>query len=228
MIPIRDEEPISTAPLICLALVAANLAVFLHEIRLPAEKLQELITAFGAIPFEISHFTHLDGARRVPHLAVLVSSQFLHGGWLHLIGNLLYLWTFGRRMEDALGRWRFLFFYLLCGIGAGLVQVAMTPDSRAPLIGASGAIAGMLGGYFVRFPFQRVQIVIPLFIFIRIVRVPAWIFLGLWFYLQWYSAGSQEGIAWYAHIGGFLIGIPLTFYFRKRKPARRRLSRILW
>ncbi|MBI4161517.1 MAG: rhomboid family intramembrane serine protease [Acidobacteria bacterium] len=210
MLPIRDEERLPSLPLATFALAAANLVVFLWELSLPAERLQAVVNGFGAVPFEIARFTHLTGAPRVPNPATLFTCQFLHGGWLHLVGNVLYLWTFGRRVEGILGRIRFVLFYLLCGAVAGLVQVVMTPQSRLPLIGASGAVAGVLGAWFVRFPFHRIRILIPLVILFPAVRVPAWIFLGGWFWLQWQAAGGEEGIAWYAHIGGFLAGVVLA------------------
>jgi membrane associated rhomboid family serine protease len=222
MIPIRDEQPIASFPAVTLLLLAANILVFAHELRLPPERLEAFINAYGAIPFEISHFTHLSGARPVPNPATLVTSQFLHGGLLHLVGNLLFLWTFGWRIEATFGKLRFTLFYLLCGIAAALTQVAMMPASRVPMIGASGAVAGVLGAFFVRFPFHRVRILVPLIILFPTVQVPAWVFLGLWFTLQWHAAGTGEGIAWYAHIGGFVAGVVLAVAWWRNTRGRLR------
>jgi membrane associated rhomboid family serine protease len=222
MIPIRDEQPIRSMPVITLALVAINILVFAHEMRLPPDRLESFINTYGAIPNEITHFTHSAGSHAVPSAATLVTSQFLHGGLLHLLGNMMFLWTFGWRVEDTFGKPRYLLFYLLCGIGAALTQVAMSPASTLPMIGASGAVAGILGAYFVRFPFHRVRILVPLIIIFPTAQVPAWIFLGLWFALQWYSAGTGEGIAWFAHIGGFLLGAVLAILWWKRTRGRKR------
>ena len=215
MLPVRDEETIAVFPFATVAIVAVNLIVFIHQLFLPRAELEALVMRFGAVPYEIARFTHLADAPRLPNIATLFTSQFLHGGLFHLVGNLIYLWAFGRRVEAAVGVWRFTPFYLGCGAVAVIAQVVMTPSLRAPVIGASGAIAGVLGAYFLRFPLQRIRIWIPLLLVYPSFRVPAAVFLGLWFYLQW--RGDGGAIAWYAHIGGFIAGAVLTLPARLRR-----------
>jgi membrane associated rhomboid family serine protease len=172
---------------------------------------------FGSIPYEISHFRSLDQALRVPPLLSLLTSLFVHGSLFHLLGNMLYLWIFGNNIEDFLGSFRFVLFYLVCGLAAGLTQVAATPSSQIPMIGASGAIAGVLGAYLVLFPRARVLTLVLFFI----VPVPAGIVLGLWFVAQLVNVGMGGGVAWFAHIGGFLTGIGLVLVALRRKAGRR-------
>lgn len=156
-----------------------------------------------------------------PIWVTLLTSMFLHGGWLHLLGNMLYLWVFGDNIEAAMGRGRFILFYLLCGVGAALLQLAVFPRTTVPMIGASGAIAGVLGAYLVLFPGSRVLTVVPLFFFLHLVEIPALILLGLWFLVQFFSGivdlGGMGGVAWFAHIGGFLTGVLLVFPFKHRE-----------
>jgi len=154
-----------------------------------------------------------------------IASMFLHGGWLHLIGNMWYLWIFGDNVEDRLGHVRFLLFYLLCGIGAGIAHTLLNPASRIPSIGASGAIAGVLGAYFVTFPFAKVLTVVPILFFVQILEIPAILVLGLWFLMQFLygtaslavaTSANTGGVAWWAHVGGFLIGIVLLRLMGRR------------
>ena len=217
MIPLRDEDPLRSFPAWTVGLVLINVLVFLHEVRLPASEVKQLVESYGAVPFEISHFARPQGKPPIPPLLTLITSQYLHGSWLHLAGNILYLWTFGRRVEDAMGWIRFPIFYTLAGVTAGITQTVMMPDSRVPLIGASGAIAGLLGGYLVRFPLTRLRILVPFWLFFRVIRLPAMVFLLLWFLLQLYSSQRQDGIAWWAHIGGFLTGILASWWFFRKK-----------
>jgi len=156
----------------------------------------------------------------LPIWVTLVTAMFLHGGWLHLLGNMLYLWIFGDNVEAAMGRVRFVLFYLLCGVGAAFLQMAVMPRSTVPMIGASGAIAGVLGAYLVLFPWARVLTLVPLFFFLQLVEVPALVYLGAWFALQLFSGmvdlGGVQGVAWFAHIGGFLTGAVLVLLLKKR------------
>jgi hypothetical protein len=215
MIPLRDENPSSTVPVVTRALIAVNTAVFVYEVIL-GPRLGAFIGDFGLVPLRVVE--SLSGA--VSPLAAagtVVSSVFLHGGWLHLIGNMWYLWIFGDNVEDRMGHGRYLAFYLGAGIASGLLHVVVNPDSPVPTVGASGAIAGVLGAYLVLFPRARVITLVPLFVFIQLMALPAVVVLGLWFVVQFfsgalalaYTTGATGGIAWWGHIGGFAFGVIL-------------------
>jgi len=223
VIPLRDENPSHTVPVATYLIFAANIAVFAYQIFLPPTMQQRFVFAYGAIParFGLDRFpTHipLDG----PWLA-LFSSMFLHGSLMHLGGNMLYLWIFGDNVEDAMGHIRFPVFYLLCGLAAAMFQMAAGPESRIPLVGASGAIAGVLGAYTLLYPTARVRTLIIFLFFVRIVSIPALFILGLWFVIQVVSAPASagSGIAFFAHIGGYLVGMLLIGPFVKGKRRRR-------
>jgi membrane associated rhomboid family serine protease len=223
MIPLRDTIPSRTAPVVTVALIAVNVLVFLHEQAL-GPYLERFVFAYGLVPRRFVYWPGdpLDPARFLP----LITSMFWHGGWLHLLGNMLYLWIFGDNVEDKLGHFRYLLFYLAAGVAAALAQVALNPASPLPTVGASGAIAGVLGAYLVSFPRARVVTFIPIFIFPWIVQIPAVFYLAFWFLMQ-VASGLAElgtrsaggGVAWWAHIGGFLAGIVLV---KLMEPARRR------
>jgi membrane associated rhomboid family serine protease len=227
MIPLRDENPSRIFPLVTLLLIAANTAAFIYQFSLgPAG--QAFVFRFGAIPWEITHRAELPGLAPGfqtgwPSGITLVSSMFLHGGILHLAGNMLYLWIFGDNIEGLTGHVRFLFFYLICGLAAALTHILFEPNSTVPMIGASGAISGVLGAYLLRFPRARVHVLVILFLFIRIVRVPALVVLGFWFIIQVFngigSFGIQAkgGVAWFAHIGGFAVGMLMITLFNKKR-----------
>ena len=211
MIPIRDTIRSRSAPVVTLALIVVNVLVFLHEIAL-GPYIERFVYAYGLIPRRFVYWPGdpLDPLRYIP----IVTSMFWHGGWLHLIGNMLYLWIFGDNVEDRLGHGRFLVFYVGCGLIAALTQVALSPDSVVPTVGASGAIAGVLGAYLISFPRSRVVTFIPIIIFPWIVEIPAVAYLVLWFAMQLLSGvaslGQAEalgGVAWWAHIGGFVAGL---------------------
>jgi membrane associated rhomboid family serine protease len=216
-IPLRDDNPTRRTPYVTAALIAVNVLVFTFG-ALSTPGLQGNALRFGAIPYEITHLRSLDAALRVPPLLALLTSLFVHGGLFHLLGNMLYLWIFGNNVEDVLGRVRFTLFYFACGLAAGLTQIAATPASQVPMIGASGAIAGVLGAYWLLFPRARVDTLILVFI----VPVPAGLVLGLWFVLQVLNIGLGGGVAWFAHVGGFLVGIGLILVSRRRRPLGRR------
>ncbi|MGB9723402.1 MAG: rhomboid family intramembrane serine protease [Chloroflexia bacterium] len=225
MLPLRDELPTRRVPVITIGLIAVNVLVFLLEIflELQGEKyLEAFLWTWGTIPWEL---THNFGPRSA---LSLLTSMFLHGGFLHIGGNMLYLWIFGNNVEDEMGRWQFTVFYLLCGVLAGLAQVAAGPDERIPAIGASGAIAGVLGAYLVLFPRARVATLVIFGYFIRVAYLPAALLLGFWFVLQLLngfvalsSPFQSSGVAWFAHIGGFIAGLLLVWLFarRRRRPA---------
>lgn len=208
-IPLRDENPTSRFPVVTVALIALNTAVFLFCAASP-HGLEGAAALYGAVPSDVVHFRSLAEPAAVPPLLTLLTSMFLHGSLFHLLGNMLYLWIFGNNVEDRLGRFLFLLFYLACGLAAGLAQVAIESGSRVPMIGASGAIAGVLGAYAVVFPRAQVKTFVFLIVYIDVVAVPAAVILGLWFLLQILNVGMGGGVAWFAHIGGFLAGILLA------------------
>ncbi len=215
-IPLRDENPTSRFPFVTLILLSVNIIIFFSQALTP-HGLQLAAVRFGAIPYEITHFESLNAALRISPPLALFTSMFLHGSLFHLLGNMLYLWIFGNNIEDILGPLRFLFFYLLAGLGAALTHIAAMPHSQTPMIGASGAIAGILGAYWIKFPRARVMTLVFLFFYISVVPIPAGIVLGLWFLAQVLNIGMGGGVAWFAHIGGFLVGIGLILLYRRKK-----------
>jgi membrane associated rhomboid family serine protease len=218
LIPIRDDVPTKSFPLVTILLLVVNVGVFARLMLLPPAVSEETVLRLAVIPYEL---THVPAGRLnvlAYNLLTLVTSMFLHGSLLHLGGNLLYLWIFGNNIEDVMGRVRFLLFYILCGLAGALAQIAVRPSSHVPMIGASGAIAGILGAYLVMFPAARVQTLFFFIIFARVVPVPALIVLGSWLLVQLVNAGNMGpgGVAWFAHLGGFLAGLLLIVPFRVR------------
>jgi membrane associated rhomboid family serine protease len=225
MIPLRDNEAAHRFTVANTLLIAINLAVFILEIRLGPGGAREL-TRFAMVPARIT--AAVNPARGTPALVTLVTSLFLHAGLLHVAGNMLYLFIFGPAVEERMGLLRYLAFYLVAGIAAGLAMVAMGPESRIPVVGASGAIAGVLGAYLALFPGAQITALVPLFYFIRIFEIPAIFYLIAWFALQLYSgiasgaAGPlMGGVAWWAHVGGFLFGVAIGPLLARRKRTRR-------
>jgi len=215
-IPLKDENPTLRFPIITVILLVINCLVFIYQVASP-HGTEYFVLKFGIIPYEITHW-HLDvGLSRVFWPLSLVTGMFLHGSLFHLLGNMLYLWIFGNNIEDFLGPVRFSLFYLGCGVAASLVQVAFSPNSQVPMIGASGAIAGLLGAYLVLYPSARVRTLIFLIFYITVVSVPAWIILGIWFVLQLSNIGLGGGVAWFAHIGGFLTGMAMIMIRIKKR-----------
>jgi membrane associated rhomboid family serine protease len=218
MFPIRDHNPSGRTPYVTWALVAVNVAVFLsYWPFLPTERaLAFFYDRWGLVPIYIIHGVELHG---------LLTSMFLHGGWLHLAGNMLFLWIFGDNLEDRMGHLPFLAFYLVAGLAAGALQIAADPWSRIPMVGASGAIAGVMGGYLLLFPRARVDVFFFFILFFRIIPIPAWIVLGLWFLLQVVNGvttpGGMGGVAHWAHAGGFVAGfaLALPLWLRLGGPA---------
>ena len=222
MIPLHDDNPTELRPYVTIALIVACVLVFFWQISLPAPAQQRAVLALGVIPAVL-----LGNARLPPELALVspevsvVTSMFLHGGWMHLIGNMLYLWIFGNNVEDALGRVRFVIFYVACGVGAALLQSWQDPASTIPMIGASGAIGGVLGAYLLLHPQSRILVLFTAGFIFPVVRIPAVVVLGLWFVMQFAlgaaSAGAQGGggVAHWAHIGGFLTGMVLVLFMRR-------------
>jgi membrane associated rhomboid family serine protease len=221
MIPLKDDNPTSSAPVLTVALIAINALVFFYQLSLDPRGGQLLVYQFGAIPSVVFGSNSLPpDIAAIPPVLSLFTSMFLHGGWLHLIGNMWYLWIFGDNIEDALGRARFVFFYLLTGLIAALCHALISINSEIPTIGASGAISGVLGAYLILYPKARVLVLIPLGFFTRLMYIPAMFVLGFWFLLQIFyggmTAGSGGGVAWWAHIGGFVAGMLLVGVFKKR------------
>jgi membrane associated rhomboid family serine protease len=221
MLPLRDDNPVTIIPFITWALIAVNTLVFLYQISLGPNASQLFVYQFGAIPAVVVGKQALPSELAViPAKASMFTSMFLHGGWMHLIGNMWFLWIFGNNIEEAMGHFRFLAFYLICGLLASASQIYAYPDSTIPSIGASGAIAGALGAYIMLYPRARVWTLIFLGFFIRLMYVPAWIVLGFWILLQFINgsmAGAQAmgGVAFWAHVGGFLSGVLLVGLFKK-------------
>ncbi|MFQ6070755.1 MAG: rhomboid family intramembrane serine protease [Candidatus Aminicenantales bacterium] len=225
-IPLKDENPTSRLPYLTFVLIGINILVFLFQVFSP-EGLVYHVYRLGAIPYELTHFTSLSqfpwlSYENIPRLSpplTLITSMFVHGGFLHLLFNMWYLWIFGNNIEDFLGSARFILFYFIAGVGASFTHIIFQANSPYPMVGASGAIAGVLGAYLILYPQARVLTLIFPFFFIRIVPIPAAVILGLWFLLQLLNLGLGGGVAWFAHIGGFIIGILLIRAFvRRRKP----------
>ena len=230
MIPLRDDNPTTIQPLVTIAFIVLCSLVFLWQISLGGQGFEAAVLSLGVIPATLlGDKTLPPELALVPPTLTIFTSMFLHGSWMHLIGNMLYLWIFGNNVEDAMGHVRFVIFYTLCGIAAVFGQVLQNPGSEIPMIGASGAISGVLGAYLLLYPQARVLVAIPLGIIIHTMRMPAAAVLGLWFVIQIVSslaAGDGPGVAWFAHIGGFVAGLALIPLFRRRSvrlfnPARR-------
>lgn len=221
MFPIRDSVPSRSVPVVTRTLIVLNALVFLYELRLPAAAREQFFFLFGLVP---ARYTRPEWAAAVgfpPHnYWPILTHQFLHGGWFHIISNMWALWIFGDNVEDRLGKVRFLVFYLGCGVVAGVTEMMATPFSQVPSIGASGAIAGVVGAYILLFPTAWVEVVFPIFIFPFFFELPAVLYLGFWFISQLFSGaaalahpGQVGGIAWWAHIGGFVAGMVSCQWF---------------
>lgn len=218
MFPIRDHNPSERTPYVTYILMAANIGIFLSYVGLfnDPRALNLFFFEFAAIPARI---TSGEG------FGTLISSMFLHGGWMHLAGNMLFLWIFGDNVEDEMGHMPYFLFYIASGIAAGLIQVGSEPGSTIPTVGASGAIAGVMGSYLLLFPKARVDILLVLIIFIRIIPIPAWIMLALWFAMQFVGGIGADlsagGVAYWAHAGGFAAGVLLTLPLWMRRGGPR-------
>jgi membrane associated rhomboid family serine protease len=216
MIPIRDSHPSRSFPAITVAIIAINAAIFLFEQMLDDYSQNHFVSLYAMIPARF-------------RMSTLITSMFLHGGWMHIIGNMWFLWIFGDNVEDILGKFKYVLFYLGCGAAAGLTHLAFNLDSRIPTVGASGAIAGVMGAYLLKFPHSKITTLIPIFIFFTTVDIPAWIMLAYWFVIQLASGVGdiatmhvqRGGVAWFAHVGGFLAGVILIKIFRTNERYRR-------
>ena len=221
MIPLKDDNPTKTFPFVTIILIAINAVVFLYQLSLGDVKGKAFVFTYGAIPYELMNSINLPLTPYIPNTVTVFTSMFLHGGFFHLAGNMLYLWIFGNNIEDSMGHIKFIVFYLICGIAAVFAHTIVNPGSKLPMIGASGAIAGVLGAYILLFPRARVLTLVPIVFFIRIIEIPALIIIGFWIVIQFLSGAMSAsvaggGIAYFAHIGGFLSGFVLIGLFKKR------------
>ncbi len=220
MIPLRDDNPTTLTPVVTVALIVLNCLVFLYQLSLgPAE--ERFILSYAAVPAEWFHPGTVVGDPAVPAAVTVLTSMFLHASLMHLGGNMLYLWIFGNNIEDVMGHGRFLLFYLLCGVAAVFGHAITAPDSTVPMVGASGAISGVLGAYLLLFPRARVLVLIPAGFLTRVVPVPAVVVLGFWIVMQIINGafswgGLGGGVAWFAHVGGFAAGLVLIKVFQRR------------
>ena len=222
MIPLKDDIPSYTFPFVTVSIIAINVLVFIYQLGLGVQGGEAFIYRTAAIPYEITNFLDVPPRSVVPPPFTILTSMFVHGGLLHIAGNMLFLWIFGDNVEDTFGHFRFIIFYLFTGTVAGLTHIIMEPASSVPMIGASGAIAGVLGAYFILFPRANIKTLVFLFLFVSVVRIPAVVFLGFWFVIQLLSSGigGAGGIAWYAHIGGFLAGAATVLLLRPGRAGR--------
>ena len=222
MLPIRDDTPSRTFPLVTFLLILANGLVWLWEVSLGGgTALNHFYYQFGFVPGVLTGVYKAPSWAIAPYFLTTLTSMFIHGSWGHILGNMLFLWIFGNNIEDYLGHNKYLLFYLAGGVVAALVQLLSGPTSEVPTIGASGAIAAVMGAYFFLYPKAKVQTLV-FFIFITIVRLPAWIFLGIWFVLQLFEGtfGAAQGVAVWAHVGGFLFGVVIAWISSRRGRTR--------
>ncbi len=220
MIPLRDINPTERFSVVTAFFIAVNIAVFIYELLLRAGEQEAFVSSFSLIPQRL--FSQAAAAQgTVPVAATMFTSMFMHGGFLHIAGNMLYLWIFGNNVEDSMGRLRFILFYFLCGIIAAYSHALANASSAVPMIGASGAISGVLGAYLMLYPRARVLTLVVFGLYVRTVELPAMFVLGFWFVLQFLSAlisaGTGEGVAWYAHVGGFVAGMAFIGLFKRKK-----------
>ena len=221
MIPLRDLNPTRTFPFVTVMLIGLNSLVFVYELTLSPRRLVGFVSAFGTVPYEITHSVVLGPPIGIPVYLTIFTAMFMHAGWLHIIGNMLYFWIFGNNIEDRFGHLRFLIIYLAWGVVAAFTQILVDPESRVPALGASGAIAGVLGAYLVMFPSARVDVLVLFGFFITTVRLPAVFVIGEWILLQFLSgfgslgpASSDGGVAYFAHIGGAVAGMAVGLIYR--------------
>jgi rhomboid family protein len=219
MFPLYDTVRSRRFPFINLILILINVLAFLYEMQMDSSVLKEFIFGWGLIPVRLLNDPSVAWS-------TIFTSMFLHGGWFHIINNMWVLFIFGDNVEARMGGMRYLVFYLLCGVAAGLLQTYVLSSSQQPMIGASGAVAGVLGAYLILFPHSRIASLVPILFIFTIIEIPAVLFLLFWFVSQLYSGlfairgGGGSGIAWWAHIGGFLFGIIMVFFFRRRTTDR--------
>jgi len=219
MIPLKDDNPTSNKPIITYFLIGTCILIFLIQITSQSYRSGQLFYSYGLIPSVLMGNNQLPmDLYAVPAYVTIFTSMFMHGGFMHLIGNMLYMWIFADNIEDSLGPKKFIVFYLLSGIGAAMTQVLIDTHSQTPMIGASGAIGGILGAYLINHPNARVLVLIPFGFFSQLIKIRALYVLGFWFILQFISSGG--GVAYAAHIGGFISGIILILFFNKKRKTK--------
>ena len=220
MFPIKDDNPTESRPYVTCALIGLNILIFFYQIGLEENIRISLIFEYGFKPSQLFSYESSMNFKKSPLLTIF-TSMFLHGGIFHLLGNMLFLWIYGNNVEDSMGHIKFLIFYFLCGLAASLLQAIISFESSTPMIGASGAVSGVLSAYFLLFPKARVLTLVVLLIFITFIRIPAGLLIGFWFLSQiinaYFNDPNSPGVAWYAHIGGFLMGLFLIPFFKKKK-----------
>jgi membrane associated rhomboid family serine protease len=224
LLPLKDENPTASLPLLTILIIVINVLIFFYQQSLSGTEAQRFILKWGAVPYQIVHGEIIHVPLSIPTPLTIFSSMFLHGGFWHLGGNMLYLWIFGNNIEDALGHARFLIFYFLTGAVAALTQIFSDPSSALPMVGASGAVSGILGAYLLLYPGARILTLLFLFPFLRLIHLPAILVLGFWFFFQLLglSLGQISNVAFAAHIGGFISGLLLVKILTPLKPRRRR------
>jgi membrane associated rhomboid family serine protease len=219
MIPIRDTIPSRTRPVVNISLIVINALVFLYEVSAGAY-VRRVFQVYGLIPSKYFYLADVASADFIERFYPFLTSMFLHGGWMHVIGNMLYLWIFGDNVEDRIGHIKYLFFYLISGLAAAFTHVYTNPSSRVPVVGASGAVAGVMGAYFVLYPTSRILTLVPILFFLQFIEIPAILFLGFWFVIQFFNGAFSlgaggGGVAWWAHIGGFAGGALVALLTRR-------------
>lgn len=226
MFPLWDEMPTRKIPVITILLIVINALAYYYQVFIVNDNVQ-FIYAYGLVPLELTRGTDIFPYGPSPVYLTVFSSMFMHGSFVHLFGNMLYLWIFGNNIEDYLGKFLYAFFYFLCGVFAAAIQILISPYSTIPMIGASGAVAGVLGAYFILFPRSRITTLIFFGFFIRLIKMPAIFVLGLWIVFQLFYGlsnlsleSANSGVAWFAHIGGFIGGILLIKIFKPKKKNR--------
>ena len=233
MIPLKDDNPISGRPIVTYFLIGICVVVFLMQLGSQSYRSGQLFYSYGLIPSVLMGHDHLPvDLYAVPAYVTIFSSMFMHGGFMHLIGNMLYMWIFADNIEDNLGPRNFVIFYFLSGIGAAMAQVLMDTSSQIPMVGASGAIGGVLGAYIINYPKARVLVLIPFGFFIQLIKIRALYVLGFWFVLQFINSSMMSsqggGVAYAAHIGGFLSGMILILFFNKKTRRKTKVIKGPW
>ena len=232
MIPLKDDNPTSSKPIVTYYLIGICVFVFLIELSSSSYRTGTFFYSFGLIPSVLLGNKQLSQELyMIPAFLTIFTSMFVHGGFMHLIGNMLYMWIFADNIEDNLGKKRFIIFYLLCGVGAAMAQVFMDTQSQVPMVGASGAIGGVLGAYLINHPNARVLVLIPFGFFSQIIKIRALYVLGFWFVLQFINSAMSNpqggGVAYAAHIGGFLSGIILILFFNKKRSRKKTKKNVI-
>jgi len=223
LIPLRDSAKSSTFPFVNIAIIVLNLVIYVNEVLLEPFELNQFFYTYGLIPADALNAFYT-GAAFTPLLVNFITSTFVHGGWFHVLGNMLFLWVFGDNVEDRLGHAKYLLFYLLVGMAGGAAHIMTNPASTVPVVGASGAVAGVLGAYIIAFPHSRILALVPLLIIFFLAEIPAIVFIAIWFVLQLFNGvaslgGTAAPIAYWAHIGGFVIGAVLIKVLAQRRES---------